>query len=112
MKTEIATPRTDAAVKAAEDMPTNSMKFTSLIQDMKQIERELAEAKEAEASETRWAAQYKAERDRLGDALRDLIEMNLRNNLCDPDMQPTEEGQYRLWHKADAALAAVKGGEA
>lgn len=74
------------------------------------VQRELAEARESEASETRWAAQYKRERDEareqrdsLAEALKPFTTLN-----------PTSKRVMKFWDgfvtNAREALAAVKGG--
>ena len=50
-------------------------RFPQICHWYKTSERELAEARESEASEARWAAQYKQQRDALADALRALKEL-------------------------------------
>lgn len=75
----------------------------------RQLERELAEAKESEESETRWAAQYKAERDRLAEALEYCLKI-----IGPPNKDPewwSDCDCDKAWNDGQAALAAVKGGK-
>jgi hypothetical protein len=69
------------------------------------LRRELAEARESEASEARWAAQYKQQRDALAKVARD-IRAGYGGQVVDADC-PCEDCE--LLGKLDSALATLEG---
>jgi len=64
------------------------------------LRRELEKARESEASEARWAAQYKQERDVLAVALRELMFDCLRFRI-----EPSNDA----YKNAESSLAALEG---
>jgi hypothetical protein len=64
------------------------------------LRRELAEARESEASEARWAEQYKQERDALAVALRELMFDSLRFRI-----EPSDDA----YKNAESSLATLEG---
>lgn len=50
-------------------------------------------------------AALEAENKRLRDIIKELVENERRNNLCDPDMLPTERHIEETWEKAKSAIA-------
>ena len=88
------TPRTDTAQQWAHNAhPWDEVVSATL---SRQLERELAEARESEASEARWAAQYKQQRDALADALRALKELgppSKSNNIIAASLATLEGGE-------------------
>lgn len=118
---ETPTPRTDVFRASLDGMRAINQR-DRLLSHARTLERELAESREAEASETRWAAQYKRERDesreqrdRLVGAIEHLIKgaSDLANALDHCDDGPTSTsvlGWDRIQFAAKS-LAAVKGGQ-
>jgi hypothetical protein len=75
-------------------------RFPQICHWYKTSERELAEARESESSEARWAEQYKQERDALAVALRELMFDCLRFRI-----EPSDDA----YKNAESALATLEG---
>jgi hypothetical protein len=71
------------------------------------LRRELEKARESEASEARWAAQYKQERDALADIARQ-VRAGYGGQVVDPDCA-CEDCEFL--GKLDAALATLNPAE-
>jgi hypothetical protein len=92
------TPRTDTAWQWAHNThPWDEVVSATL---SRQLERELAEVRESESSEARWAARYKQQRDALADALRELMFDCLRFRI-----EPSDDA----YKNAESSLAALEG---
>jgi hypothetical protein len=79
-------------------------RFPQICHWYKTSERELAEARESEASEARWAAQYKQQRDALAGVILD-IRAGYGGQVVDPDCACDD---CEFLGKLDSALATLE----
>ena len=112
---ERPTPRTDTITKEirADSSIFQSQEIYHMADFARTLERELAEAREAEASETRWAAQYKRERDEAREQRDGLAgALGHLRDKCDEsdDAYYGTLSTHFVRLVASQALATVKGG--